>query len=91
MRCQNIKHDLREADDQFNNQAYASALPAFLDALEKEPEHALLNYKVGVCYLNSRSQKAKAVPYLEKAVLNSTSYLTKSYASDKEAPLNAYK
>ncbi len=89
--AQKSQISMREADDMFSNMNYAACLPVYLEELKKEPESAMLNYKVGVCYLYSRSMKAKSVPYLETAVLNSTSYLTKSYNNEKDAPLNAYK
>lgn len=46
--------------------SYRDALPFFLKAYDYNPNHSVLNYKIGVCYLYS-SNKSFAIPYLEKA------------------------
>ncbi len=46
--------------------AYAEALKYYLEAYEYNPDNADLNYKIGVCYLNS-SPRAKSLEYLEDA------------------------
>ena len=46
---------------------FANALPLYLEAHKFNPDNALLNYKIGVCFLNGVS-KAQAIKYLEKAV-----------------------
>ncbi|MEW6468551.1 MAG: OmpA family protein [Bacteroidota bacterium] len=45
---------------------YSQALPFFLKANDFNPNNALLNYKIGVCYIWS-NYKWKAGPYIEKA------------------------
>lgn len=45
---------------------YAGALDLFLKAQSFNPNNALLNFKIGTCYINS-SWKTKALSYLEKA------------------------
>ena len=45
---------------------YKQAIEPYLLANKFNPENALLNYKIGNCYLNSNS-KLKAIPFLEKA------------------------
>ncbi len=45
---------------------YKQAIEPYLLANNVNPENALLNYKIGNCYLNSNS-KLKAIPFLEKA------------------------
>lgn len=67
-----------EADYLFFNQHYGAALPFYLEQLSTDSGNPDLNYKAGVCYLNSRSQKAKAIGYLEKGVTG-------------PAPVTAYK
>lgn len=44
---------------------YEDALPDFLQLLNSDSRNELFNYNVGVCYLNSNINKAKAIPYLE--------------------------
>ncbi len=48
------------------HQMYRHALPSYLKANEFNASNALLNYKIGVCYLYS-GQKEKSVAFLEKA------------------------
>jgi outer membrane protein OmpA-like peptidoglycan-associated protein/tetratricopeptide (TPR) repeat protein len=47
---------------------YNLALPHYLEANTFNPNNAALNYKIGICYLNS-NQKFKALAYFEKAKL----------------------
>jgi len=44
---------------------YEGALDDYLMLLRKDPKNDVYNYNVGVCYLNSNINKAKAVPYFE--------------------------
>jgi tetratricopeptide (TPR) repeat protein len=44
---------------------YEDALVDYLQLLNTEPRNELYNYNAGICYLNTNSNKAKAVPYLE--------------------------
>jgi len=46
---------------------YRFALPYYLKANEFNPNDALLNYKIGNCYLHSNF-RTKALPYLEKVL-----------------------
>ncbi|MBI4947165.1 MAG: hypothetical protein HY840_12290 [Bacteroidetes bacterium] len=66
------KRNIEEGDDFFDKSQknglnlYSSALPFYLKANIFNPNNALLNYKIGVCYLNSDS-KDKALDPLSKA------------------------
>lgn len=58
-----------EDGDKFYEQGragFAMALPLYLKANDFNPNNALLNYKIGVCYIWS-NYKWKAKPYIEKA------------------------
>ncbi|MEA3479758.1 MAG: hypothetical protein U9R60_16365, partial [Bacteroidota bacterium] len=46
---------------------YSEALELYMQANDFNPENALLNYKVGKCYLHT-VQKTKAIAYLEKSI-----------------------
>lgn len=67
-----------EGNELFVNRkcCYGVALEHYLKANAFNPENALLNYKIGVCYLNS-IQKDKAFAFLQKAFS-----LNKSVADD---------
>lgn len=49
-----------------------------------------IQYKIGVCYLNIPGEKEKSVPYLEKAILNSSYDAKESKFREKRAPLDAH-
>jgi len=84
-----FKQIFKEADYFFfSEQNYDQAAPLFLLLLDMEPDNANLNYKVGVCNLNIPGKKAKAVPFLEKAVLNMTKNYLFNY-KEKKAPEEA--
>lgn len=63
---ENVK--LKTADDFLSHCYFSSALPLYQDLLKFDSSNANLNFKIGICYFNSRSQKTKAVYYLEKAI-----------------------
>lgn len=58
----------KEASERFNDGNFIEALADYLDLLQDEPENTKYNYRIGVCYLNTNIDKAKAVPFLEKAI-----------------------
>lgn len=66
------KKNIQEADGYFylsqkqGYNLYDKALPLYLKANEFNPNNVLLNYQIGVCYLNS-AFKQKALTYLEKS------------------------
>jgi tetratricopeptide (TPR) repeat protein len=47
---------------------YDKALDLYLKINKTESENADVKHRIGICYLNSEDQKAKAIPYLEEAV-----------------------
>lgn len=59
---------IKTGDDYFyqENPLYKLALISYEKAHKLNPENALLNFKIGVCYLHAMD-KYKALPFLEKA------------------------
>lgn len=55
-------------DDMFVNNRYASSWPYYNEQLTKDPANKELNYKMGIIYLNSRSQKSKALDHFTKII-----------------------
>lgn len=63
------KKAIKEGDESFIENipgAYKNALELFLKANEYNSNYAPLNYRIGICYLNSIN-KTRALPFLEKA------------------------
>ncbi|MBI4649078.1 MAG: hypothetical protein HY738_21435 [Bacteroidia bacterium] len=58
-----------EALKLINEKRFAEALPKLLivDSLEKGKNY-MTRYNIGMCFLNSKYDKTKAIPYLEFAI-----------------------
>lgn len=57
-----------EADEYFTNKRFGQVWCYYRDMLKADPSDPDLNFKMGVCYLNSRSQKEKAFEHFKKAM-----------------------
>ena len=60
----------KNADEQHIAGNCFAALPMYIDLYKMDTLNSNICYLVGDCYLKARSGKAKAIPYLEKAVLS---------------------
>src|ERR1700741_2581167 len=56
-----------EAEDLFSNKRFSAICPYYNSLLEKDSLNTDLNFKMVVCYLNSRSQKEKSIDCFKKA------------------------
>ena len=72
--------------------SYSDALTIYLDLYKQDPTNMNYAFKIGVCYMNSRSERLKAIPYFSKAVtsVSTTNYKGSSF-TEKKAPMVAYK
>jgi outer membrane protein OmpA-like peptidoglycan-associated protein/tetratricopeptide (TPR) repeat protein len=63
------KNSIEKGDELFKQGSvfYKQALEPYLAAYKFNPNNAVLNYKIGKCYLYS-NYKLKSLPYLEKAL-----------------------
>lgn len=59
--------NFKEGNYQFESGYYYEALNYFLDASNFNPNYSVLNYRIGVCYLNT-DLRYKCLPYFEKAL-----------------------
>ena len=66
------------------------ALKFFQEAYKVDSTNANINYKMGVCYLNSFSEKQKSLYYLRFAVRDLTRNYDPYSTQVKKAPENAY-
>ncbi|MFO7790561.1 MAG: tetratricopeptide repeat protein [Bacteroidales bacterium] len=65
----NLKRELKSADKHYSEKmfyAYQAALKKYLKILDHYPDNAALNYKTGICYLETNNKQA-ALSYLQKA------------------------
>jgi len=65
---------------------FEAALPTALEMFEKQPDNNNVNYIVGLCYLNIKLNQTKAVPFLERAIQNTTADYEISNSREKAAP-----
>lgn len=88
------KADYRELFNQGNllimEENYSMALKYFLDAYKIDSSNANINYKVGYCYLQSGTEKNKALYYLSKATQNVGHNYVDMEPREKKAPEMAY-
>ena len=73
--------------EEFN---YTGALPIWLNLLKSDPENANLNYKAGFSYLKLTNQRKESLPYLKKAVSNTTANYDPFAPAEKAAPIESY-
>ena len=71
-------------------QNYQLALDYFLEAYKIDSTNANINYKIGLCYLQTATQKNLALPYLKKAITNVTHNYDDTNPFEKKAPESAY-
>lgn len=79
-----------EANTLIEENQYNVALPIWLGLQAEQPDNFNLNYKVGLCYMHSSNNKAKALNYLVKAVQNTSKNYNPFSDSEKKAPIKAY-
>lgn len=85
----NFKKMYETADDFVYKENYIDALPYFKKLNEMEPNNSNIHFYLGLCYLNSFSEKDKALQYLERASQNvSTDYY--GNFNETSAPVFAY-
>ncbi|HSH65890.1 MAG TPA: hypothetical protein VLB84_08850, partial [Bacteroidia bacterium] len=71
-------------------QNYQLALDYFLEAYKIDSSNANINYKIGLCYLQTPTKKNLALGYLKKAITNVTHNYDDTNPMEKKAPENAY-
>jgi outer membrane protein OmpA-like peptidoglycan-associated protein len=71
-------------------QNYQLALDYFLEAYKIDSSNANINYKIGLCYLQTPTKKNLALGYLKKAIANVTHNYDDTNPMEKKAPENAY-
>ncbi len=80
---QNDKKQFKKAKNLFDNESFAEALPIFLKIDSTDQKDVFfIKYYIGACYLNTKYQKTKGIPYLEFAIANGEKFLPKDVFFD---------
>lgn len=69
---------------------YKKALPIYLKLWELDSLNSNVNYRIGICYLQSAVEKYKSIKYLEKAVLNTTVKYKEGSYKETSAYIDAF-
>ncbi len=78
-----------EAESFFLFEEYAEALPLYLQIHRQDPDNDNVNFKIGVCFVNSPYEKDKSIHYLELAAKDiSQKYKVNSF-KERSAPPEA--
>jgi hypothetical protein len=75
-----------EAEFFYIAEEYEEALYFYLQLVEQFPDHCNFNFKVGDTYLNIPGREYMGIPYLEKAVSNTSVKYRKRSFKEKRAP-----
>lgn len=85
----NFRQQFLEANTLMEENSYNVALPIWLKMSLDDPDNFNINYKIGVCYMNSANEKAKALSYLIKASQNTTNNYDPFSHAERRAPIEA--
>jgi tetratricopeptide (TPR) repeat protein len=78
-----------EAEYFFMNGDYPDALAYYLQIVEKFPDNANIEYRIGVCYLNINGKKNLSIDYLQTASKNMSAKRKEGSVSQLTAPYDA--
>ena len=87
---QEVKEMFAQAEAYYLYGDFELANPLYLTIAAFVPDNFNILYKIGDCYLNIPDEKSKAIPFLEKAVKNSSFDANTDQLKEKRAPLDAY-
>lgn len=74
----------QKTEEAFEKGQYARILPSLLKAYQSDSTNKVINYKLGICYYNSRSHKKMALKYFQNAI-------GKANEQDNNVPADIYK
>ena len=79
-----------EAEYHLQYRNYSEALPIYVELATADANNSNVSYKAGFCYLMTAGDKSRAIPFLEKAVVNTSKNYEEMSASEKRAPEIAF-
>ena len=81
----------KEAFALLEDDDYENALPILMEMHDLQPNNANTKFSIGICYMNSKFDKVKAIPYLEEAQNDLNPFYESGMPSEKKAPLEVLK
>jgi len=82
-----FKELFTEAAELMKDKNYKEALSIWLKLEETNPENANIQFSIGDCYMNSRFEKEKSIPYFKNAEKNLVESYVKGSYKETSAPL----
>ncbi len=79
-----------DAEYFFSTGEYQEAVFLFLKLTGMQPDNANYNFRTGMTYLNIPGQETKAIPYLERAVMNISFDYKANAITETKAPHHAW-
>lgn len=86
----NYKTVFNKAEEYFVNENYPAALILYLRLDSIVKANANINFKIGMCYLNSATYKTKSIPYLEASVKDVSEKFKELSIKETHAPQSAF-
>ena len=84
-----FKKTFLDAEFLFMTEEFGKAAYVYEELLKTDPENANLHFLIGACYLSIYGEKVKAIPHLEKAVLDMTPGYREGSYKERSAPREA--
>ena len=86
----NYKKIFTKAEEYFVNENYPAGLILYLRLDSIQKANANINFKIGMCYLNSATYKTKSIPYFEEAVKSTSAKFKELSIKETNSPLSTY-
>jgi outer membrane protein OmpA-like peptidoglycan-associated protein len=80
-----------KAKEVYKEGNFYAALPMYVELYRIDTTNANICYLIGDCYLKARSEKAKALPFLKKALVSISHKYKEGSSEEKNAPILTYK
>ncbi len=88
--AQNVKVDFNDGEFFLAEEDYEEALYAFGEVYNKGyKDNAYINYRMGLCLINTPGRKTESIPYLEKAIENISTSVKEGKFGEEDAPPDA--
>jgi hypothetical protein len=86
-----LKETFDDAEYFLQQEEYNEALSGYLKIYKRGfQQNGNINYRIGICYINSTIDKTKAITYLETAVKNISPKYKEGSLKETKAPFDAY-